>query len=368
MTIDDYKAAGNEAQQYVWAGAIPLQIHLHDSEVTTLPPPSPALILASRLGYLPLLVPQIKPFFSSSLPPGVDTVWFDYKGLPLKWYIPTGVLFDLLCAEPERPWNITVHFRGYPGNLLIPCEGEESVKWSFINALKEAAYIINGNCKNIMNMSQSDQAELWLSVLNGQMEVYRGVSSKLKLDHVAGDDFSFKLSSSGSKAFQGINDSNAIAPTRAGRIPVRLYLRSIVEDIDDLEDSPVVDSWDKISYINHPVEIYGNCFTLYDAVKALLPEFFAEKSSIDANPLVEEVGEEHGSEEASSSRSPEDTAEVSNERAGRLSDNAEIKLVRIQGIEPKLEIPFVWIANNLINPEHYLHICVYVKIREPINI
>ena len=33
-----------EAQKYVWEGAIPLQIHLHESEVTTLPPPSPALV------------------------------------------------------------------------------------------------------------------------------------------------------------------------------------------------------------------------------------------------------------------------------------------------------------------------------------
>ncbi|GKE18152.1 hypothetical protein Tco_1425729 [Tanacetum coccineum] len=33
----------NEGKKYVWEGAIPLQIHLHDSEVTTLPPPSPAL-------------------------------------------------------------------------------------------------------------------------------------------------------------------------------------------------------------------------------------------------------------------------------------------------------------------------------------
>lgn len=126
-----------EAQKYVWEGAIPLQIHLHESEVTTLPPPSPALILAPRIGYLPLLVSQIKPFFSSTLPPGSDTVWFEYKGLPLKWYIPIGVLYDLLCAEPERPWNLTVHFRGYPGNILTPCEGEDSVKWSFINSLKE---------------------------------------------------------------------------------------------------------------------------------------------------------------------------------------------------------------------------------------
>ncbi|KAI3921149.1 hypothetical protein MKX01_036128, partial [Papaver californicum] len=75
---------GSEAQKYVWEGAIPLQIHLHESAITTLPSPEPALILAPRIGYLPLLVPQIKPYFSDTLPPGVDTVWFDFKGMPLK--------------------------------------------------------------------------------------------------------------------------------------------------------------------------------------------------------------------------------------------------------------------------------------------
>lgn len=39
-------AGGTEAQKYVWEGAIPLQIHLHESEVTTLPPPPPALVLS----------------------------------------------------------------------------------------------------------------------------------------------------------------------------------------------------------------------------------------------------------------------------------------------------------------------------------
>ncbi|KAE8790459.1 hypothetical protein D1007_35230 [Hordeum vulgare] len=62
-----------------------------------------------RAKNFPLLVSTIKAHFSSSLPPGVDTVWFDYKGLPLKWCIPIGVLFDLLCADTERPWNLTVH-------------------------------------------------------------------------------------------------------------------------------------------------------------------------------------------------------------------------------------------------------------------
>lgn len=40
----DVGAMGREAQKYVWEGAIPLQIHLHESEVTTLPHPSPALV------------------------------------------------------------------------------------------------------------------------------------------------------------------------------------------------------------------------------------------------------------------------------------------------------------------------------------
>lgn len=33
-----------EALKYLWEGAIPLQIQLHESEVTTLPPPPPALV------------------------------------------------------------------------------------------------------------------------------------------------------------------------------------------------------------------------------------------------------------------------------------------------------------------------------------
>ncbi|XP_052190373.1 autophagy protein 5 isoform X17 [Diospyros lotus] len=316
---------GSDAQKYVWEGAIPLQIHLHESEVTTLPPPPPALILAPRIGYLPLLVPQIKPFFSSALPPGTDTVWFEYKGLPLKWYIPTGVLFDLLCPEPERPWNLTVHFRGYPGNILTPCEGEDSVKWSFINSLKEAAYIINGNCKNVMNMSQSDQVELWRSVMNG-------------------------------------------------RIPVRLYVCNVHDDFEDLEDAPHVDSWDKIAYINRPIEIHreGKYFSLLDAVKTLLPEFFAEKNSISEEMPQAEVEDEQKSSSGDGSGlgTVEEVRETLREHVElcSLPDNAEIKLLRIQGIQPKLETPFAWLANNLMNPERFLHICAYVRVPEPITI
>ncbi|KAF8398827.1 hypothetical protein HHK36_014689 [Tetracentron sinense] len=370
---------GTEAQKYVWEGAIPLQIHLHESEVTTLPSPPPALdftdivaeILGPRIGYLPLLIPLIKPHFSSALPPGADTVWFDYKGMPLKWYIPTGVLYDLLCGEPERPWKLTVHFRGYPSDLLSPCEGEDSIKWSFINSLKEAAYITNGNCKNVMNMSQPDQVELWRSVGNGNMEGYLRILSKLKLGTV-GEECKVKVSSGSAQPRQSIGEADLVGPSRTGRVPVRLYLRNVSEDLNDLEDAPPIDSWDKISYINRPVEIpreEGIFFSLRDAVKTLLPEFFADEPLIDEQISRIEHEDEGGvpSDNASSTRSGEvgETLDEPHELSCcPSSNNAEIKLVRIQGIEPKLEIPFAWVVNNLMNPEHFLHICVYVKVSQ----
>ncbi|KAI3844174.1 hypothetical protein MKW92_013633 [Papaver armeniacum] len=364
---------GSEAQKYVWEGAIPLQIHLHESEITTLPSPEPALILAPRIGYLPLLVPQIKPYFSDTLPPGVDTVWFDFKGMPLKWYIPTGVLFDLLCLEPERPWNLTVHFRGYPGDLLSPCEGEDSVKWSYINSLKEAAYIINGNSKNVMNMSQIDQFELWRSVLNREMEAYLRISSKLKLG-IVGEDYTKIVMS----PRQSNNEADSVGPSRAGRIPVRLYVRNVGEYTDDLEDVPPVDSWDRICYMNKPVEIQreeGKIFNLYDAIKMLLPEFFPDEPSIDEELSKLELEDEPGIGGSNLSDPDPDTTTVRKSELVTVKNEtqlypshptgkSEIKLVRIQGIEPKLDIPFSWVVTNLINPEHFLHICVCVGVSQ----
>jgi len=63
-----------------------------------------------------------------------------------------------------------VHFRGYPSEILSPCEGEESVKWSYMNSLKEATFVITGNSKSVMNMSQADQVALWESVMKGTLQ------------------------------------------------------------------------------------------------------------------------------------------------------------------------------------------------------
>ncbi|XP_068643031.1 autophagy protein 5 isoform X1 [Aristolochia californica] len=365
---------GTEAQKLVWGAAIPLQIHLDESEITTLTPPPPSLVMGHRLGYLPLLIPLLKPHFNSSLPPGVDTIWFDYKGLPLKWYIPIGVLFDLLCAEPERPWNVTVHFRGYPAEILMPCDGEDSIKWSFINSLKEAAYVVNGNCKNVMNMSQSDQLELWKCVGKANMEGYHRISSKLKLG-TAMEEFMARIQCSSMQPHQGTTDADHIGPSRTGRIPVRLYVRNIEEHLDDLTDATPINSWDQISYLNRPIEIRNNegmYLTLHDALKALLPEIFMDESSLDeqnSNMILEDVprfteSDSHSGElEKVSSTVNNITMGISDRHSPHCSSSkSRVKLIRIQGIEPNLDLPLSWVISNLLNPEFYLHVCVYLEV------
>ncbi|KAE8735857.1 Autophagy protein 5 [Hibiscus syriacus] len=123
---------------------------------------------------------------------------------------------------------------------------------SYCSILPRAAYIMNGNFKNVMNMSQSDQSELWHSVMNGNMETYRRVSSKLKLATI--DDESRSLCSQ--KSQQSLGETDLTAQFKTGRVPVRLYVLSVREDLDDLEEMLRNDSWEKISYINRPVEIH----------------------------------------------------------------------------------------------------------------
>uniref|UniRef100_A0ACD5TBJ6 Uncharacterized protein n=1 Tax=Avena sativa TaxID=4498 RepID=A0ACD5TBJ6_AVESA len=352
---------GGEAARRVWGGAVPLQVHLHDADVTALPPPPPYLTLGPRIGYLPLLVPIIKAHFSSTLPPGVDTVWFEYKGLPLKWYIPIGVLFDLLCADPERPWNLIVHFRGYPAEILSPCEGEDSVKWNYNNSLKEAAFIITGNSKNVMNMSQADQAAMWESVRKGDLDGYTNISTRLKLGP-------FEEDWSAAERQQGSDEPESPGSSKPCRVPVRLYVRRVQEDLEYLEDAVDVSDWESVSYINRPFEIRkeeGRSYiTLERALETLLPEFFSSKPAAraaDTNPAEtpdSALDDPGTSPRASRDRDPAPASRLQTD----LAKNARVKLVRVQGIdlENNMDVPFLWVANNLKNPECYLHVCVYV--------
>jgi hypothetical protein len=162
----------------VWDGAVPICLSLEPHEVATARAPPSLFLLAPRQAFLPLLSAACATHFADALPPGVDAVWFSANGVPLKWQIPTGVLYDLLGGG-ELPWRLNVHFRGYPDSTLLPCTGPEAVRGQLLNALKarccgdttprrcadaraqESCFLSCGSASAIMTLPASATADVW---------------------------------------------------------------------------------------------------------------------------------------------------------------------------------------------------------------
>ncbi|GAB1737662.1 hypothetical protein NU219Hw_g2076t1 [Hortaea werneckii] len=212
-------AATTSLQQKIWHGSLPLEIRLAAADCRTYDQSDPYLIQYPRLSYLAFLLPRLHAFFSSHL---IDTeipahtAWLDFEGVPLKWHYPLGLLYDLYSgAEPVHlqrggdqqhedvrgstaqqqvsragngdgvdqevlPWKLTIHYSGFPGDQLIPLDGDgKALQDSFVNAVKEADFIRNGTARTVMGLSMEDSEKLWRSVQTHDLQLFNSVNIKL---------------------------------------------------------------------------------------------------------------------------------------------------------------------------------------------
>lgn len=205
-------AAITSLQQKIWHGSLPLEIRLASADCRTYDQSDPYLIQYPRLSYLAFLLPRLHAFFSSHLIDAetpAHTAWLDFEGVPLKWHYPLGLLYDLYSgAEPVHlqrggghqhedvrgsaaqqqassagngqgdgqevlPWKLTIHYSGFPGDQLIPLDGEgKALQDSFVNAVKEADFIRNGTARTVMGLSMEDSEKLWRSVQTRMWEPF----------------------------------------------------------------------------------------------------------------------------------------------------------------------------------------------------
>ncbi|PLB45438.1 putative autophagy protein Apg5 [Aspergillus steynii IBT 23096] len=189
----------SDIQKAVWDGRLPLQITLAPAESRTYDQTDPYLIAYPRLSYLPFLLPKLKAFFSSSLIES-DTPahegWFSFEGVPLKWHLPAGLLYDLYAgADPASrgsrsddadsndetlPWRLVVHFSEWPHEELVQLDSNGLVMHdAFINSVKEADFLRNGNAKGIMSLSKEDSSGLWDSVRDVNLSDFQRISNML---------------------------------------------------------------------------------------------------------------------------------------------------------------------------------------------
>mmetsp|Transcript_13908 Transcript_13908/g.20232 ORF Transcript_13908/g.20232 Transcript_13908/m.20232 type:complete len:326 (+) Transcript_13908:89-1066(+) len=224
----------------VWDGSIPIRLELAKQDVSTFEPPMPFYLQAPRMAYLPLALAAAKAYFANYVPSVSCTdreMWVEYKNVPLRWHLPTGVLFDLFAHGDELPWGLTLHFSGVEAKGLLPYEDESSMKRHFRQALKEATCLRYGSSKRVNNLSKAQMEQLWNALNDNKFDFFSPINSEL-----------LRLSQAGPAGLAEIK-----------RLPVRVMLPHLV------------------SPIQHPILPYkndGSLLTLGEVLSQVLPALF----------------------------------------------------------------------------------------------
>ncbi|KAF9346577.1 autophagy protein 5 [Mortierella sp. AD094] len=240
------EAPYNPVARAIWEGSIPVEISWDSAEASKYGAKEHCLLMtqASRCSYLPLLTNEVwRHIRNKSVHMSLDqsNVWYEYDGAPLKWHYPIGLLYDIhglqaaasrgTMDSPPLPWKIIAHVENFPVEKLIKITSENSCQDYFMSMIKEADYLRNGSTKKVMNMSKSDQTQLWDGMWTKSYDLFWGMNQKLAL-----------------------NDG-----TMARYLPVRIYLP---------ENCPVVQ--EPVS----PVDDEGQPRTLRQILNIALPDLF----------------------------------------------------------------------------------------------
>ncbi|KAK5073464.1 Autophagy protein 5 [Lithohypha guttulata] len=195
----------DDIQRHVWAAKILVEVQLSASESRQFDKSEP---------YMEELITDI-----ASITPG--TGHFSYDGVPLRWHLPIGLLYDLHILATQdvshddsgpstgskhkpEPFRLTVHFsqsyRSKHENQLID-PTPDVVHDAYVNSVKEADFLRTGTAKPIMSLSATDSKLLWSATQESDSAVF-------------------------SRIYQSLLPSDA--PWRS--IPLRVYLPSTPND------------------------------------------------------------------------------------------------------------------------------------------
>jgi len=187
----------------MWEGSIPVVFNLAINEVTAMESPVSICLMLPRLSYLPLVTTEVRSHFLSSAPAREDEMWFEADGTPLKWNIPIGVLFDLHSNKTDTlPWQLTVHFQGFPSQKLLRLKAISTVRSFYFNSLKEGCFLRTGSSKALVNIQQSELAKLWDSIIQNKHSNFLSIRNTI------------------------------LQTERMDLVPIRIYVRGFDDDYD----------------------------------------------------------------------------------------------------------------------------------------
>ncbi|CAO3650802.1 unnamed protein product [Cunninghamella echinulata] len=218
----------------IWYGKLPLEIVLHNNVNESF------FFEIPRYFYLPMITSRIQTLlYNDNLDP--QTIWYEYNGEPLKWHYPIGLLYDILInttlsGDQENnnntkqilPWRLILHQGSFPDNIILKNPKLDIIQDMYMSMIKEADFLRHGSTKKVMNLSKSDQSQLWQALSSESYDDFWSVNQHI-------------LDSKGSSL---------------RNVPIRLYLP---------KQSPVIQ--DIVSFTKEN----GDDYLLSDILKQLLP-------------------------------------------------------------------------------------------------
>ena len=154
------------AQRALFEGEIAVLFLLSGREVASNVAPPPLLMMLPRMGYFHLhSADLLRKFFLPYSLPHEDEMWFEYDGIPIKWFLPIGVLNDVMffsLTTLVTPWPITVHFQNFPSTLpRFFSLGSDRLRHVYFQILKQSLYLRFGSITSLLEMKKSSQDLLW---------------------------------------------------------------------------------------------------------------------------------------------------------------------------------------------------------------
>lgn len=182
-----------EIKDKLWNGSINVRILMGDDNIKD---PKEFLITVYRNSYFPIYFPSVITYFQKyNEKIKYMPVWLEYETVPIKWNLPIGVLYDLLHLSSivqnreDSSWTLTLRFSDdYPTDQVIPftyTDVDNSINYNkllkevIVNQLKQSCFVINGNSKPIMNLSEKDSDELWNSIRIHNLKSFNQINKKI---------------------------------------------------------------------------------------------------------------------------------------------------------------------------------------------
>jgi len=216
-----------EVLREVWQGRIPASFAVTPEEVTSSLNPENFYLMLPRLSYFALCAEKIRKYFSKFVSEEAinSTIWFEYRGSPLRMHLPIGVIYDQLKTEDNKgvelgpPWSITVRFGNFPGQDLLRCHTREDIETHFMSCIKEADQFKHGG-RIMSTLQKKDHHQLWQGLANDKFDQFWAVNRRLMDVTTSSTQGRSGSPTSGAEASNSTDEGNF---KTFKNIPVRMY-------------------------------------------------------------------------------------------------------------------------------------------------